>query len=147
MSTRRPSGSAPNPAPGWPSRSTRFDRGRSSPLAGQAEHALFAEKVPDPGLAIGQGRAEAIERHAALDPCIDLPHERDKILDRTKMNVWRVVPGAGKVARHRHAPAERDLEPDSPMAEIRKRHDRMTADPQHMFKRLARLASRLQRLR
>src|ERR1700732_5147226 len=107
-----------------------MDHGRTQfppalPLVGQAEHALFAEEVPDPGLAIGQGRAETVERHAALDPRIDLPHERDKILDRTKMDVWRVVPGAGKVGRHRHASAERDLEPDSPMGEIRTTKDRM----------------------
>src|ERR1700682_5756647 len=112
------------------------------PLVGQAEHALFAEEVPDPRLAIGQRRAETVERHAALDPRIDLPHQRDKILDRTKMDVWRVVPGAGKGRLTRHASAERDLEPDPPMAEIRKRHDRMTADPQHMFKHSARLARR-----
>src|ERR1700719_1531339 len=112
-----------------------MDHGRTQfpptlPLVGQAEHALLAEEVPDPGLAIGQGRAETIERHAARDPRIDLPHERDKILDRTKMDVWRVVPGAGKVGRHRHSAAKCNLEPDPPMAEIRKRHDRMTADPQ-----------------
>src|ERR1700738_764853 len=129
-----------------------MDHGRTQfppalPLAGQAEYALFAEEVPDPGLAIGQRRAETIERHAALDPRIDLAHERDKILDRAKMDVRRVVPGAGKIARHRHASANRDLEPDPPVAEIRKRHDRMTADPQHMFKHRSRLASRLQRLR
>src|SRR6202023_1836566 len=129
-----------------------MDRSRTQfppalPLADQTEDALFADEVPDPGLAIGQGRAETIERHAALDSCVDLPHQRDKILDRAKMDVWRVVPGAGKVRRHRHASTERDLEPDPPMAEIRKRHDRMTADPQHMFKHSARLARRLQRLR
>jgi hypothetical protein len=102
---------------------------------------LFAEEVSNPGLAIGQGRAEAIERHAALDLCVDLPHERDKILDRARMGVSRVVSGAGNVARHRHAAAERDLEPDPPMAEIWKRHDRITADSQHMFERRARMAS------
>ena len=82
-----------NPAPGELEHSrTQFPR--ALPLAGETEDALFAEQVPDPGLAIGQGRAGTIERHAALDPRIDLPHERDKILDRAKMDVWRVVPRA-----------------------------------------------------
>src|ERR1019366_3551498 len=118
-----------------------------SPLAGKTEDALFPEKVPDPGLAITQWRAGIIERHATLDPRIDLARERDKILDRAKMDVWRVVPGAGKVARQRHAAADRHLEPDAPMAEIRKRHDRVPADPQHLFENLARLPCRLQCLR
>lgn len=54
---------------------------------GQVEHALFAEGVPDPGLAIGPGRAEMIGRDAALVSRIDLPRERDKIPDRAKMDV------------------------------------------------------------
>ena len=88
-----------------------------------------------------------IERHAALDPRIDLLHERDEILDRAKMDIRRVIPGAGQIARQRHASAECHLKPNAPMAEIRKRHDRVAADPQHMFEHLARLACRLQGLR
>lgn len=54
---------------------------------GRGGNALFAEEVPDPGLAIGQGCAETIERDAALAPRIDLAREREKILDRAKMDV------------------------------------------------------------
>jgi hypothetical protein len=54
---------------------------------GQVEHALFAEGVPDPGLAIGPGCTEMIGRDAALVSRIDLPRERDKIPDRAKMDV------------------------------------------------------------
>jgi hypothetical protein len=105
---------------------------------------LFPEQVPDPGLAIIQWHAGMIERHATLDPRIDLTHERDKILDRAKMDVWRFIPGARQIARQRHVPAEGHLEPDAPMAEIRKRHNRVAPDPQHLFKHFARLACRLQ---
>src|SRR5262249_35933692 len=45
-----------------------------------------------------------------------------------------------------HASAQQDLQADAPMAEIRERHDRVSADAQHVLEHLAGMARSLQRL-
>ena len=50
-------------------------------------------------------RAVAPQRDRLLDPGVDLVAEADEIADRAEVDVGRVVPGIGQVARHRHAAA------------------------------------------
>src|SRR5205814_1111060 len=54
------------------------------------------------------------------------------------MDIGRVVPRIVQQLRYRHAPAPQQTEPDSPEAEIRKRHDRALADANELFDDVAR---------
>ena len=89
-------------------------------LAHEAEDALLPEQIPDPGLAKSQWRAKTVERQATLDMGADLLREDDKIVNGTKMDVWRLVPGASQVASDRHPAAKSNLKANPPMTEIRK---------------------------
>src|SRR6201986_4549726 len=65
----------------------------SLPSAGEQEHALLAEHVPDPpGCTEPQRAAVEIERDRALHLDVDLVAELHEILDGAQMDVRRVVP-------------------------------------------------------
>src|SRR5215207_6684814 len=92
----------------------------SSPAPAQQKHALLAEHVPDPPGQVQRHRAAVeIERHGALHLDVDLVAELHEILDGAEMNVRRVVPGGGEIFGTRHVPADKELQPHLPEAEIR----------------------------
>src|SRR5882724_3548457 len=114
----------------------------------QQKHALLAEHVPEPPWRVEPQRpAVKIERDRALHLDVDLVAELHEILDGAEMDVRRVVPGRRQIFGARHVPADEQLQPHFPEAEIRKRHDGAPPDPQQILQHHARLPRRLQGLR
>ena len=99
------------------------------------------------GMLSRSGPAVEIERDRALHLDVDLVAELHEILDGAEVNVRRVVPGGGEVFRARHVPADQQLQPHLPEAEIRERDDGALADAQQVFQHRFRLPRCLQRLR
>src|ERR1700736_4275796 len=100
------------------------------PRPAQQKHALLAEHVPEPpGRVEPQRAAVEIECDRALHLDVDLVAELHEILDGAEMNVWRIVPGGGQIFGARHVPADQQLQPHFPEAEIRERHDAAVSDP------------------
>src|SRR5260370_28058535 len=90
--------------------------------------------------------APGIERDRLLHLGADGAAQFAKILDAAEMDVRRFVPGIRQVFRARHMAAEKYLQADAPMAEVRKRHDAIAADAQHMIYHPSRPARRLHSL-
>src|ERR1700759_3809878 len=92
--------------------------------AAQQEHALLAEHVPDPPRQVQRHRpAERVERHGAVHLDVDLVAKLHKLLDGPELDVGGVVPRPGKIPRARQMPADQELQPHLPEAEIRERDD------------------------
>jgi hypothetical protein len=70
-----------------------------------------------------------------------------KVLDRAEVNIGGIVPAVRQVVGMWHPTAQQDLQTNSPVPEIWKRHDGVAADAQHVLEHLARLAGSLQGLR
>src|ERR1700753_2226895 len=103
----------------------------SLPSAGEQEHALLAEHVPEPpGCTEPQRAAVEIERDRALHLDVDLVAELHEILAGAEMDVRRVVPGRRQIFRARHVATDQKLQPHPPESEIRKRDDGAAPDAQ-----------------
>src|SRR4051812_1865780 len=114
----------------------------------QQEYRLLAQQVPEPPRRVeSQHATPGVKRHRPLNPGAGRLAELPEILDRAEMNVGRFPPIVGKILGARHVAAEHNLQPDAPMTEIRKRHDPVAPDAQHVLKHRPWMARGLQRLR
>src|SRR5471032_2574611 len=97
-------------------RRPRDDPARSVAPA-QNEEPLLGEQISEPAHRVERKRlAGAVERQAALDDDAGLAAQRHEILDRTEMDIRRVVPVVAEQRRLRHAPVEEQAQADAPMS-------------------------------
>src|SRR3990167_5383167 len=149
-----PRGAAPRSNPrGWrarPRKSNLRKRRRSGPTtkttctacsssaALEAEHGETAAHVGkkfDAPVVVEHDALEYADRARAAEGL--------EVADGAQVQVGRVVPLVGKLRRYRHAPAQH-LQPQSPVAEIRKGHDAFPPHAQHLADDLFGMARRLQ---